>query len=138
MVTSFGNTINTFPQDINPTSLDIFYVGQYANGKYTDGYVTKQDLKKSLIVTVTSTYTVLPDNDVVLCDGTTSAFTVTLPTAVGIAGVRKTIKKIDSQAHTITVDTTGGQTIDGASTQSLSSQWQKITVMSDGTNWQIV
>ena len=51
-------------------------------------------------------------------DATSGALnTMTLPTAAGITGQTYTIKKIDSTANTVTIACTGGQTIDGATTQ---------------------
>lgn len=65
-----------------------------------------------------------------------AAITITLPTAVGIAGRQYTIKR--AAAGLVTVATTGGQTIDGAASYSLSLIWRYATVVSDGANWLIV
>lgn len=72
----------------------------------------------------------------VLCDATTAAFTVTLPTAA--AGLPVTIKKTDASANAITVATPGAETIDGAASTSVGTQWDYVTVVSDGTNWFVV
>jgi len=63
---------------------------------------------------------------------------ITLPTAAGISGRSFTIKKQDSSGNTVTVATTSSQTIDGASTAVLSTQYQKVAVISDGANWAII
>ena len=86
----------------------------------------------------TAAYTLLSTDSVITADATGGAFTVTLPTAVGIAGRAYTVKKIDSSANAVTVGTTSSQTIDGATTYALSSRYQFVTVVSDGANWQIV
>ena len=78
---------------------------------------------------VSSTYTVNTSNYLVDC--TSGTFTVTLPTSVGIAGQIFVIK--NSGSGTITLSTTGGQTIDGSSTKTL-PQYASVTVQSDGTN----
>jgi hypothetical protein len=78
---------------------------------------------------VTTTYTINRSNYLVDC--TTGTFTVTLPTSVGIAGQIFVIK--NSGSGTITLATTGGQTIDGSSTKTL-TQYGSITVQSDGSN----
>jgi hypothetical protein len=83
----------------------------------------------------TAAYTVTATDSVVTGDATSAAFTVTLPTAVGITGRHYTIKKIDSSANAVTVGTTSSQTIDGAATYALSTRWQFVTVVSDGANW---
>ena len=61
-------------------------------------------------------------------------FNVTLPTAVGVTGKTYIIKK--SGTGTTTVLTTGGQTIDGLTAQTLTNL-ASIQVTSDGSNWLI-
>ncbi len=70
-----------------------------------------------------------------LVEATANSFTVTLPTAVGIVGYKFTIK--NSGSGTITLATTGGQTIDGQAVQTL-TQYQSLDVVSNNTNWIIV
>jgi len=93
------------------------------------------EMRRRVVVTKTSTYTATDDDDVILCDATSGVFTIDLPTAVGRSGKSYVIKKIDSTANAITVDGDSGETIDGATTSSLSSQWDYLTIVSDGTNW---
>ena len=66
----------------------------------------------------------------------TNTITITLPTAVGQTGRIHIIK--NSGTGVITIATTSSQTIDGAATQSLLTQWSKITVQSTGANWIII
>lgn len=87
--------------------------------------------------TKTTTYTITTADSGILADATSAGFTVTLPTAVS-ATKTYTVKKIDSAAHNVTIATTGGQTIDGASTFVIGTQWQSATVGSNGSNWFIV
>ncbi|HEY3250237.1 MAG TPA: hypothetical protein VGK25_03875, partial [Ignavibacteria bacterium] len=56
-----------------------------------------------------------------------SAATVTLPDATAITGRVYTIKNANSSA--LTVNTTSSQTIDGATTYTLGSQYQTVTVI---------
>ncbi|HEV8282902.1 MAG TPA: tail fiber domain-containing protein [Chitinophagaceae bacterium] len=65
-----------------------------------------------------------------------SAATVTLPDATAITGRVYTIKNANSSA--LTVNTTSSQTIDGATTYTLGSQYQTVTVISNGSNWNII
>ena len=67
-----------------------------------------------------------------LIDVTGNTITVTLPTAVLIDGKNYVIK--NSGSGVVTVATTSGQTIDGASTKSLKNN-DSIEVISDGSNW---
>ncbi|GAC1499139.1 MAG: hypothetical protein NVS1B10_01600 [Candidatus Saccharimonadales bacterium] len=89
------------------------------------------------IATKTTTYTVAATDSVILGDATGTAFTITLPTAVGIAGRQYTIKRINSNANILTVASAGG-TIDGGTTRTFSSQYQSESYVSDGTNWFVV
>ena len=90
------------------------------NGSFGVAYVTK-----GVSYTLTSA-----DNTV---EVTASGTTQTLPTAVGITGREYTVKLTASGSATVA--TTSSQTIDGASTYSLSSQYSWVTVKSNGSNW---
>ncbi len=79
----------------------------------------------------TSSYSILTTDDVIDCISGT--FTVTLPTSVGVTGRIYRIK--NSGTGVITITTTSSQTIDGATTSSLATQWTKLTVISNGSNW---
>jgi hypothetical protein len=81
--------------------------------------------------------TLTATDSVILADATSGAFTVTLPSAVGIAGRQYTIKKIDNSANTVTIASVAGN-IDGAATKTLSAQWQAARVVSGGSNWYVV
>lgn len=89
------------------------------------------------IVSKTAAYTATATDDVILGDASGGAFTVTLPTAVGIPGKRYTIKRTSS-SNNVTVDGDGSETIDGATTKALATQYAAIVVVSDGTGWHIV
>jgi len=67
------------------------------------------------------------------CDATGGAFSITLP-AVS-AGLQYTIKKTDSSANAVTIDGNASETIDGELTQILTTQYDAITIVSDGTSW---
>jgi hypothetical protein len=76
-------------------------------------------------------------NRVLSCDATSAAFTLTLP-AVGCFGLTYTFKKIDSSANAVTIARASSATIDGATTYSLAAQYDKVTLVSNGTNWMVV
>lgn len=93
------------------------------------------------VLSKTGNYTVSTADGVdilIEADATSGSFTVSLFTAVGNTGKRITVKKIDSSANTVTVDPNGTQTIDGALTRVLSTQYEGVTVESDGSNWVVV
>jgi hypothetical protein len=87
---------------------------------------------------VTSGVTLTELDEYVFGNATSTSFNITLPTAVGADGQRYTIKKIDASANSVSVITSSSQTIDGASSVSLSSQWDYVTVIANGGNWLIV
>jgi len=70
---------------------------------------------------------------VVLVTG--AAVNVALPTAVG--NTAKMTFKL-TVAGTMTLTALGGQTIDGGATAAISTRYTSLTIVSDGTNWQIV
>jgi hypothetical protein len=68
-------------------------------------------------------------------DASGAARTITLPTAVGIAGRVYIIRKLDSSANAVTIDGNGAETINGAATKVLAAQYDTATIMSDGASW---
>lgn len=74
----------------------------------------------------------------IIVDATSAAVTVTLPTASGKAGRMYTIKKIDASANIVTVDGNGAETVDGAADAQLTTQYQVVRVICNGTTWWIV
>lgn len=90
------------------------------------------------IASKTANYTLSSNDETGIGDATSGAFTFTLPSSTGTNGRRYTIKKKDASVNGVIVATTSAQTIDGAATKTLGSQWAFITVCSDGTNWIIV
>ncbi len=85
----------------------------------------------------TTTYTASATDSTLTADATSATFQITLPTAASIAGRQYTIKRINA-ANNVTVGCNGAETMDGATTKTLGSQWAAITVQSNGTNWVIV
>lgn len=116
-------------------------VAVYTGASYTDPeWVTSLAGNKitEAISTKTSAYTITSDDSVILADATSSAFSITLPTAVGRSGKKYFIKRINDGSNNVTVDTTSGQTIDGETSQVLTTQYETITVISDNSNWHII
>jgi len=77
-------------------------------------------------------------NAVIFANATSAAFTVTLPSAVGVSGWHYTIKRVSGESNNVTVATTSSQTIDSASTKTLVAKGAYVTVVSDGVGWVIV
>ena len=66
--------------------------------------------------------------------------TCTLPTAVGITGKIIGVYQATTPAGptNIAIDATGAETINGAATKNLATQYSKYMLMSDGANWVII
>ena len=58
---------------------------------------------------------------------------VSLPTAVGIASKEYNIIRVGTDNVTITPD--GAETISGDANLVLTTQWDSVSMVSDGTNW---
>lgn len=71
--------------------------------------------------------------DTILCNAT---LTITLPNAINYPELDLMLKNIGT--GTVTIATTSSQTIDGETVKYLSSQYQKLRVISDGANWLIL
>lgn len=88
------------------------------------------------------TYTAALTDIYIRADATDNDVTITLPAASSAGsstgGLWFEIKRIDGSANTVTVNTTSSQTIDGAMTYSLSSQYQTVRVISNGVDWDII
>lgn len=105
-----------------------------ATPNFDSAQVNGNSVKTDVATTTTQTgaYTASTD-ETVLADASGAAFTVTLPPPDNSTFV--TVKKVDSSSNAVTVATPNTETIDGASSVSLSSQYDMVTVTSDGTNY---
>jgi hypothetical protein len=87
-------------------------------------------------VAKTGNYTLDASTDGTVVGNTSGgAFTLTLPTAVGITGTIFRIVKGDTSSNLLSVATTSGQTLSGLSSTKLDEIGETIAVQSDGANW---
>lgn len=87
----------------------------------------------------TANYTLTSNDQLIIADSTSAAFTLTLPSAVGITGKKYFFKKINSSiANVVTIDPNGSETIDGYSTYGLYTEDEYLGIVSDGANWQVL
>jgi hypothetical protein len=86
------------------------------------------------ITTIGVTTTLGASNYTVLCSAT---LTVNLPAAASNTGRIYNIKNIGAAA-TITIDPDASETIDGATTYTLTTQYESVTIQCDGTAWFIL
>lgn len=92
-------------------------------------------------VSKTSNYPVVEaDRDkLIRADATSGTLTVTLLAAATAGdGFQIAIKKIDSSANTVIIDGNSSETIDGAATLTLSTQYDVAIITCDGSNWHVI
>ena len=95
------------------------------------------------IKTVTTTHTTALTESILLCDATSAAFTVTLPSpstcynGVNLTSLVYTISKIDVSANAVTIATLGAETIGGDASFDLLYINEALELITDGTNWYI-
>lgn len=90
------------------------------------------------IVAKITDYTATIADYLLLCNATTAAFTLTLPTAVGITGRTYIIKKTDESFNAITIDGNGSEKIDNATAIYLYLPYDYVCIISNGTGWEIL
>ena len=114
----------------------------------TTGTISAQDLRDFLVsvtgyaytaATITSSPATLDADDVVvLVDGTSAAITVNLPAIASNQYKVYTIKAIDVTSGVVTIDGNASETIDGATTQTLTNQYECITIIGGPSEWHII
>jgi hypothetical protein len=91
------------------------------------------------IASKTTTYTAAVTDHTLLCDATSGAFDVDLPTAASSTGLVLIIKKVDASGNAVSIDPNGTELIDGTSTSlAISTQWATRTIQSNGTSWFVI
>ena len=72
-------------------------------------------------------------------DATAIARTVTLPAIAAVfAGWKCVVMKVDSSANAVNIVGTGGETINGAASKAITSQYFSVEFECDGTEWKIL
>jgi hypothetical protein len=89
-------------------------------------------------VETVTTSTTLTNENTVLVDTTGGSIIITLPAASDNESKVYNIKRITGGVNTLTITPDGADTVDGASTKLIATQWASLTIVSDGTAWFIV
>ncbi|ODU25080.1 MAG: hypothetical protein ABS95_01115, partial [Verrucomicrobia bacterium SCN 57-15] len=87
------------------------------------------------IRSTTVSYTVTDADETILVDASGGERTISLPAAATVPGRIFTIKKNDNSANAVIVDPNAAETIDAATTKSITAQWQFLRVQSNGSVW---
>jgi hypothetical protein len=120
----------------------------YLKGKLAIGYTGTLPTPHSYLqsngsvafpITSTESNLILTDaHYTVLVNASGGSRTITLPSASGIDGRIYVVKKTDSSTNVVVIQPQTGQTIDGASSISLSTQYATVMLQAYGGNWYIV
>lgn len=86
---------------------------------------------------VTADYTVEDRITVVKADDTGGAITITLPPAANNEDRHLHVKKVGNTAS-VTIDADGSETIDGATTLILTTQYESAHLYCDGAEWLVL
>lgn len=87
----------------------------------------------------TADYTLTAADSTILADASSASITLSLPTATTCAGRIYVVKRIDNTiANSVTLDPNGSETIDLNSTLKLMTQWESVTLLSNGTYWNVI
>jgi len=112
--------------------------GQYLKSEGSNDPIWTSILNgQANIVNKTTTYTAVTTDDIITVT-TGSAWTLTLYAASGNAGRVLRIKKTSSDLNALTIDGNASETIDGATTTSINTQYEEVTIVCDGSNWHIL
>lgn len=107
--------------------------------------ISAQDLRDVLVSavlqrvrTIDTSGPVTTNDRTVLIDNTGGNVTVALPAASAAPNHTFTFKRIRAGANSCTIDCDGTDEIDGAGDYDLPSQYDALTIQSDGANWHII
>ena len=87
------------------------------------------------VATKTANYTASISDHTIICNNTSGAITISLPPAAGASGRVYVIKKISGPLNDVIIDGSTTETIDGALTMTLSTQYNSVMIQTDGSNW---
>lgn len=94
------------------------------------------------VASKTAAYTATADDHVILCNATSAAFSVTLPALADAykdgAGLKLYITKTDASVNAVTVDGSGAETINGAATYALASQYSTCCLVAGPNGWLVL
>ena len=121
--------------DVDTTGVTTGSILQYDGTNWVDGPVVA-NLASLTSASPTTSYSVsITNNEQVYLLSPTNAVAVTLPAPTTYTGTRIHLKMLTAQSLSISVS--GGSTIDGQSSISVTAQYTSLGFVSDGSNWHI-
>jgi hypothetical protein len=114
------------------------YASLNNSGTIPVGQLPSAYLSNTAISVQSSDYSMSSSNPgIVLADASSSSLSITLPSATSNE-YSYTVKKVDNSSNSVTINTTSGQTIDGGSDAALLVQYASVTLVSNGTEWNVI
>lgn len=139
-VTIFGTTLT----DAEALSATILFIAKYSDSgwrylKLVDSdYLSANIQRNHDVVAVSASPYPASANETLLVNASGGSITVNLPAAAVASGREINVKKTDATGNSVILDGNLAETIDGAATQSITTQYESLRVVSDGSNWHIV
>lgn len=109
--------------------------GSFVDPVNPQDIATKHYVDRTSPVAVSATTTLAATAQLVIVDATAANVTLTLPTAVGRVKPLTVVFAATASSHTCTLDGAGSETINGATTKVLSTQWDKARLEPYNGNW---
>ena len=113
---SYNNVLEAIEQQINRAS---------------DGYLFP-------VMAITASYTINYNDGVILADATSGNITITLLPALEMTQKRIVIMKTDASANTVIIDGNASETINGALTNVLSTQYATVEITAYNGAWYVI
>jgi hypothetical protein len=132
------SVFNTAGSSVKSSALTINGNGDVGVGR--SDQLSTFDISGSIghtITTVTGNTTLDASHSTVLVNNTGSV-TITLPAASSVSRRIYVIKKISAASNDVVIDGNASETIDAATTKTLTLQYSSVTIQSNGTNWFIL
>ena len=136
MAFSDKGTVNNSGTDteVNGVFMQTDVIGQPGDRKIKGIFVRPYEPNSMAVRTLSETTDINGGDGLIVA---TAAITLTLPTAVGIAGKVFTVKR-NTSAGDVTITPTGSETIDGDTSFALTTDGESFGFVSDGSNYHII
>jgi hypothetical protein len=132
------NTLSSSGATITGGSINGTPIGGTAAAALTSTTLTATSAVAMPNRTIAASVSAAATDYVVLVNATAGAVTYTLPAASSSANRILIVQKIDASTNAITIVRAGSDTINGATSQTISSQYGALMLQSNGTSWTVL